>query len=43
MKQIIFLRHAETKMNKEGRFCGRRDVEISEEGRKQAEKNERNI
>ncbi len=38
MKQIIFLRHAETKMNKEGRFCGRRDVEISEEGRKQAEK-----
>ncbi len=38
MKQIIFLRHAETKMNKEGRFCGRRDVEISEEGRKQAKK-----
>ena len=38
MKQIVFLRHAKTKMNEEGRFCGRRDVEISEEGRKQAEK-----
>lgn len=35
--QIIFLRHAETKMNEEGRFCGRIDVEITEEGRRQAE------
>ena len=38
MKQIIFLRHAETKMNKEGRFCGVIDADITEEGRKQAEK-----
>lgn len=38
MKQIIFLRHAETKLNKEGRFCGVIDTEITEEGRKQAEK-----
>lgn len=38
MKQIIFLRHAETKLNKEGRFCGRIDTDITEEGRKQAEK-----
>lgn len=38
MKQIIFLRHAETKMNKENRFCGRIDIGITEEGKKQAEK-----
>lgn len=38
MKQIIFLRHAETKMNKEGRFCGIIDTDVTEEGRKQAEK-----
>ena len=38
MKQIIFLRHAETKFNKEGRFCGRIDTDITEEGRKKAEK-----
>ena len=38
MKQIIFLRHAETKMNAEGRFCGIIDTDITEEGRKQAEK-----
>lgn len=38
MKQIIFLRHAETKFNKEGRFCGRIDIDITEEGRKKAEK-----
>ena len=38
MKQIIFLRHAETKINKEGRFCGAIDTDITEEGRKQAEK-----
>ena len=38
MKQIIFLRHAETRMNKEGRFCGVIDTDITEEGRKQAEK-----
>lgn len=38
MKQIIFLRHAETKMNTEGRFCGVIDTDITEEGRKQAEK-----
>ena len=38
MKQIIFLRHAETNLNQEGRFCGRMDVEITEEGKKQAEK-----
>ena len=38
MKQIIFLRHAETKMNEEGRFCGAIDADITEEGRKQAEK-----
>ena len=38
MKQIIILRHAETKLNKEGRFCGVIDTEITEEGRKQAEK-----
>lgn len=38
MKQIIFLRHAETKVNEEGRFCGRIDVGITEEGRRQAEK-----
>ena len=38
MKQIIFLRHAETKMNEEGRFCGIIDTDIIEEGRKQAEK-----
>lgn len=33
-----FLRHAETKMNKEGRFCGIIDTDVTEEGRKQAEK-----
>ena len=33
MKQIIFLRHAKTKMNEEGRFCGRIDVGITEEGK----------
>ena len=38
MKQIIFLRHAETKVNEEGRFCGVIDTDITEEGRKQAEK-----
>ena len=38
MKQIIFLRHAETKMNEEGRFCGIIDTDITEEGRRQAEK-----
>ena len=38
MKQILFLRHAETNLNQEGRFCGRMDVEITEEGKKQAEK-----
>ena len=38
MKQILFWRHAETNLNQEGRFCGRMDVEITEEGRKQAEK-----
>ena len=38
MKQIIFLRHAKTKMNEEGRFCGRIDVGITEEGRNQAKK-----
>ena len=38
MKQIIFLRHAKTKMNKEGRFCGIIDTDVIEEGRKQAEK-----
>ena len=38
MKQIIFLRLAETKINKEGRFCGAIDTDITEEGRKQAEK-----
>ena len=38
MKQIIFLRHAETKLNKEGRFCGVIDTDITEEGRRQAEK-----
>lgn len=38
MKQIIFLRHAKTKMNKEGRFCGVIDTDITEEGRRQAEK-----
>lgn len=38
MKQIIFLRHVETKFNKEGRFCGRIDIDITEEGRKKAEK-----
>ena len=38
MKQIIFLRHTETKMNKEGRFCGIIDTDVTEEGRKQAEK-----
>ena len=38
MKQIIFLRHAETKMNEEGRFCGIIDTDITEEGRKKAEK-----
>ena len=37
MKQILFLRHAETKLNEEGRFCGRIDIDITEEGRKQAE------
>ena len=36
MKQILFLRHAETKLNKKGRFCGRIDVGITEEGRRQA-------
>ena len=38
MIQIIFLRHAETKMNKEGQFCGVIDTNITEEGRRQAEK-----
>lgn len=38
MKQIVFLRHAETKVNEEGRFCGVIDTDITEEGRKQAEK-----
>ncbi len=38
MKQIIFLRHAETNLNKEGRFCGAIDTDITEEGRRQAEK-----
>lgn len=38
MKQIIFLRHAETQLNKEGRFCGVIDTDITEEGKKQAEK-----
>lgn len=38
MKQIIFLRHAETNMNKEGLFCGVIDTDITEEGRKKAEK-----
>lgn len=38
MKQIIFLRHAETKMNEEGWFCGVIDTDITEEGKKQAEK-----
>ena len=38
MKQIIFLRHAETNLNKEGRFCGRINIGITEEGRNQAEK-----
>ena len=33
MKQIIFLRHAETKMNKEGRFCGIIDTDVIEEGK----------
>lgn len=38
MKQMIFLRHAKTRMNKEGRFCGKIDVGITEEGKRQAEK-----
>ncbi len=38
MKQIVFLRHAETNLNKEGRFCGEIDTDITEEGKKQAEK-----
>ena len=38
MKQIIILRHALTKVNAEGRFCGVIDTDITEEGRKQAEK-----
>ena len=43
MKQILFLRHAETNLNQEGRFCGRMDVEITEEGKKTGRKNARNI
>ena len=38
MKQIIFLRHAETKKNEEGLFCGVIDTDITEERKKQAEK-----
>lgn len=43
MKQIIFLRHAETNLNKEGRFCGRINIGITEEGRNQAEKMRRTL
>ena len=38
MKEIIFLRHAETRMNEQGRFCGKIDIGITEKGRIQAKK-----
>jgi broad specificity phosphatase PhoE len=36
MAPFYFLRHGETTWNAEGRFCGRTDVPLSDEGRRQA-------
>lgn len=38
MVRIILVRHGETAWNKEGKFQGRLDVELSDVGRKQAKK-----
>ena len=43
MKKIVFLRHAKTKMNEQGLFCGVIDTDITEDGRKEAEKMRENF
>ncbi len=39
MPKIVFMRHAKTTLNKEGRFAGRTDCDITEEGAKFASEN----
>ena len=39
MPKIVFMRHVKTTLNKEGRFAGRTDCDITEEGAKFAREN----
>ena len=38
MTRLILIRHGVTKWNKEGRYCGRKDIGLSRQGRAQAKK-----
>lgn len=38
MTRLVLIRHGTTEWNKEGRYCGRKDVALSTDGRAQAKK-----
>ena len=39
MPKVMFIRHAKTTLNKEGKFAGRTDCDTTEEGLKEAKEN----
>src|SRR3989344_5403927 len=38
MTRLVLIRHGITEWNKEGRYCGHKDIDLSVEGRAQAER-----